>query len=135
MADLCVTVVLSSVVIGLALALAFHTSSRQAVFGLFRFTFASVAHGVKRKKVNPTTMRTGASLKDWLDFMVRKQKEWERRDNASVHEQEDGLPMHQVQDGTNGGSRKPSWAVVTWANGQQSFNAGMARVWSRRRTQ
>ncbi|KAK4238609.1 hypothetical protein C8A03DRAFT_43673 [Achaetomium macrosporum] len=92
--------VISSVVICLSLAIAFSASARTAIFGAVRGALGYLERPV-RTNTTAKGHLTSASPRALRDFMIAKQKEWERKD--CVNDTASGaLPLHQGQEGKLG---------------------------------
>ena len=119
------TVTISSVVIILSLAIAFSSWARTVIFGAFRFSFAYLAHRMRRNKPPKTKNLKGASAQTLREFMIAKQKEWESRDaNPPALASGARLPMHNNEDVDEGREK-----------GSGMFNEiAMSRLWRRRKS-
>ena len=115
-------VALSSVVIIFSLAVAFSGWARTVMFGAARFSFAYLAHRMRRGKPKKTQL-TGASAQAMREFMIAKQREWERMDNSNLNNTNTGgLPMHEED-------------VADRRRGGHFTEIAMQRFWRRRRSE
>lgn len=101
--DISASVVLSSIVIGLSLAIAFSAWARGAIFGAFDRTFGFLTRPVVKRKQTKTRNLTSASAQVIREFMIAKQKEWEGR-HTTNGTTSGALPLHRGQSGKSGGS-------------------------------
>ncbi|KAK3376413.1 hypothetical protein B0T24DRAFT_618627 [Lasiosphaeria ovina] len=136
--------VLSSVVIGFSLSLAFSTWARTIMIGAFRFSFAYLTHllqlrgGQGGNNKNHNRHRTsqqlsGASAQALREFMISKQREWESR--AAATSSGAALPLHRLPPSSGDRGKEEEGRSGEGGAAGRGGSLGIARFWRRRRAE
>ncbi|KAK4096298.1 hypothetical protein N658DRAFT_501729 [Parathielavia hyrcaniae] len=88
---------LSGLITGTSLAVAFSAWARAVMVGAFEGTFGYLVRPARNKKHNTSNL-SSASPRAIRDFMIAKQKEWESK-NSDFGSSSGALPLHRGQEG------------------------------------